>query len=535
MYQEKQDSIKSSAELEKARKKREEQLEMKEGRLIVVNGAKVKFNAHTGEFKVLNNVPAIQSKPVGTIIEKSPANFTFYDGFVLNSLATWQDFGTIKFQNNAVLLKKSKIMGTGTLPGSQPESGMLEFIDSGQINIPESITTQGLPVPDFPEKEKSKIEKDCIIEFFPKKKDYWEYGFDSYEETQRGCTDKEALKTEYKRYEIIGEKEEYFVPWVSIRKGQRITLKLKPKIKGHFEKIEIAHADFTFEPAQITPGTKQITVTCNALLENETLVEVKADGKTAGAINFFPNIPKKVKLRWVTVGINKGDIYNIDQIMKNKAILELYFKKAFNPAVIDIEVENTEPYKLIIPYARYKKYIEKRWKAKKKGEVLSPDFEVDSHLEQFVLNTFSGFSLKDMLKNSDVYKFRFIYYLKELLTAKYHVSSKDIILLFLTNLRNEVPEGELTFYNNGSTSKEENSCLMFLGNRKSTPDTEIPHEVMHALGVDHTFLEEDGIRKDNQKHLFNCTETNNYMDYNNKKITTWKWQWEIMRESANVW
>ena len=105
----------------------------------------------------------------------------------------------------------------------------------------------------------------------------------------------------------------------------------------------------------------------------------------------------------------------------------------------------------------------------------------------------------------------------------------------LTNLKNEVPEGELTFYNNGLTSKEENSCLMFLGNRKSTPDTEIPHEVMHALGGDHTFLEEDGIRKDNQKHLFNRTDTNNYMDYDNSKITTWKWQWEIMRESTNVW
>ncbi|WP_373811120.1 hypothetical protein [Porphyromonas macacae] len=535
MYQEKQDSIKSSAELEKARKKREEQLEMKEGRLIVVNGAKVKFNAHTGEFKVLNNVPAIQSKPVGTIIEKSPANFTFYDGFVLNSLATWQDFGTIKFQNNAVLLKKSKIMGTGTLPGSQPESGMLEFIDSGQINIPESITTQGLPVPDFPEKEKSKIEKDCIIEFFSKKKDYWEYGFDSYEETQRGCTDKEALKTEYKRYEIIGEKEEYFVPWVSIRKGQRITLKLKSKIKGHFEKIEIAHADFTFEPAQITPETKQITVTCNALLENETLVEVKADGKMAGAINFFPNIPKKVKLRWVVVEINKGDEDKIKATVQSKSILDTYFKKAFNPAVIDIEIENAEPDKLIIPYKEYKKHINKKEKEKGKGNERSslPTFDIDSHIESFVKNTIDCFKSSTLLKDEDKTKSKFAQKLYSLNFIK-NGGAINRVYLFLTNLKCETIKDGLPGFNNGITSG--NVSLMFLGNKgQIDPATEIPHEVMHALGVGHTFLNQGKERQSSQKHLFNKTKTDNYMDYDNSKITTWKWQWEIMRESANVW
>ncbi|KGN74495.1 hypothetical protein HQ47_04365 [Porphyromonas macacae] len=77
---------------------------------------------------------------------------------------------------------------------------------------------------------------------------------------------------------------------------------------------------------------------------------------------------------------------------------------------------------------------------------------------------------------------------------------------------------------------------MFLGNKgQIDPATEIPHEVMHALGVGHTFLNQRKERQSSQKHLFNKTKTDNYMDYNNSKNTTWKWQWEIMRESANVW
>ncbi|KGN69781.1 hypothetical protein HR09_03625 [Porphyromonas gulae] len=69
---------------------------------------------------------------------------------------------------------------------------------------------------------------------------------------------------------------------------------------------------------------------------------------------------------------------------------------------------------------------------------------------------------------------------------------------------------------------------MFLGNKGHIdPATEIPHEVMHVLGASHTFQDD---RNKNQKHFFNKTETNNYMDYNNNKITTWKWQWDIMRK-----
>ena len=57
---------------------------------------------------------------------------------------------------------------------------------------------------------------------------------------------------------------------------------------------------------------------------------------------------------------------------------------------------------------------------------------------------------------------------------------------------------------------------------------EIPHELMHALGLDHTFLEN---KLPNKKILFDEGSTKHYMDYNNKKEVTFKWQWDILRKS----
>ena len=59
---------------------------------------------------------------------------------------------------------------------------------------------------------------------------------------------------------------------------------------------------------------------------------------------------------------------------------------------------------------------------------------------------------------------------------------------------------------------------------------EIPHELMHALGLDHTFPEN---KLPNKKILFDEGSTKNYMDYNNKKEVTFKWQWDAVREFAN--
>lgn len=142
---------KGSEEMKPIKASQQKELKSKQDQLFVIDGAKVKFGPHIGTFKILNKTPTIQSKTIGTEIEKSPANFTFMDGFQLLTLTQWQDVGTVKFQDNLALIKKSTIMGTGKMPPANApiESGKIEFIDSGQINVPAGIDTTGIPIPEY--------------------------------------------------------------------------------------------------------------------------------------------------------------------------------------------------------------------------------------------------------------------------------------------------------------------------------------------------------------------------------------------------
>lgn len=145
----------NSRKMEEKRAEREEADKKSDDLLLAIDGAKIKFNAHLGEFKVLSDVPTTQGKLTGTVVEKQVANFRFYDGFKMLSLTEWQDFGTALVQDHYVLLKKSKLPGVGKMPGNiPPETGNIEFVDSGQINEPESIETLGAPVPKQEEDEK---------------------------------------------------------------------------------------------------------------------------------------------------------------------------------------------------------------------------------------------------------------------------------------------------------------------------------------------------------------------------------------------
>lgn len=147
-------------EMEEIREEREEEETAKENELVVIHGAKIKFNAHMGTFKVLSDVPTTQDKLTGTIVENQITNFTFDDGFKLTSLSDWQNFGQMKVQDNAVLIKGSTLPGEGQMPGSSSvETGVIEFVDSGQVNAPEAIDVEEAPVP----------EKRIIEAYFAKK------------------------------------------------------------------------------------------------------------------------------------------------------------------------------------------------------------------------------------------------------------------------------------------------------------------------------------------------------------------------------
>jgi hypothetical protein len=71
-------------------------------------------------------------------------------------------------------------------------------------------------------------------------------------------------------------------------------------------------------------------------------------------------------------------------------------------------------------------------------------------------------------------------------------------------------------------------AYMIVDEHRLFPAENIAHEVLHALGLPHSFKEADN---KNKEHTFKKGRTANYMDYGNRKRQLWKWQWELLHQS----
>jgi len=159
------------------------------------------------------------------------------------------------------------------------------------------------------------------------------------------------------------------------------------------------------------------------------------------------------------------------------------------------------------------------------------------------INHASSFEM-DLLQEEDNGDFLGIDHLLDRFSAHnwgYNAIDKNSITLFLTNFQCYIPaktlEGDNTKAGiNGSSKTGNNQAIMFLGNNAEnlkipvTPKTELPHELMHCMGLPHVFL----MPKENayfHYHYFNKESTDNYMDYENTVKHTFHFQWEMMHLS----
>ena len=354
------------------RKENENKDKTEEGLLLAIDGAKIKFNAHQGTFKVLNDVPTTQDKLTGTVVEKQIPNFIFDDGFVLNTLTEWQKFGNVKVQDNEVLLKNSFLPGVGAIPGQSPESGKVEFSNSGQVNIPESIVSIGAPIPDNTILEQNFI---ACIDFYRSQlsadgkfgKDDTQYngefGFDRFD--KKVCA--EGLASKYEKLPDItpkektyGDKKEYLCPYLSIwapnadnnkdNKKSKVFLYIKANEASVKSKINEAEIELTSsdDNIKISPdviklsvkGTPQkISIECTGALDKDVMVIAKAKGQPQelGKLiikrnTIYKTIIQPVKVTFGTVASTESkDIPDVDLI---KNIVKLFNENSFNQAYI---------------------------------------------------------------------------------------------------------------------------------------------------------------------------------------------------------
>ena len=261
----------NSPEAQDVEKAQKEEIQSQKDKLVVIDEAKYQFGAHLATFKPLTKTPSIQGKTVGTIVETQPVNFSFVDGFQLTSLGQWEKYGTIKFQNNEVILQGSVISYVGQIPGSNTvETGKAKCIQSGQKKTLEHIDTTNEAFPSYktPPPSTNRIVKFSLNENYDNL-----FGFDSYEMSQKGSNDPENLKKAYRSIDSLSE--EYLIPWVRI--GKYKYGKLVVTVKGNFTKITFndPKSYFTFEPDTLTSKDQEVKITCNNIIkEEEYKVEV---------------------------------------------------------------------------------------------------------------------------------------------------------------------------------------------------------------------------------------------------------------------
>lgn len=136
----------------------------------------------------------------------------------------------------------------------------------------------------------------CRIAFDADSTDYQNgiFGFCEYSNSLKNkLTDRNkatALQAEFPPTGLQVEGNDYYSSWISIRKGQTITLELdwedKVKLENYTSIAFDTHLDFTFsatdlrDPADQSKKLDKIKITCNATSQTPTRLEIKTNNNT---------------------------------------------------------------------------------------------------------------------------------------------------------------------------------------------------------------------------------------------------------------
>ena len=499
----------------------------RQSQLLITDGAEFICGVHKGSFRTNYQWDTINDKGVGRQCDVLPENFTFTDGFQILSIGTWQRIGsTTTFNDEYPLLFRSTIQITGKMPGNNPpETYNLQFTNAGQNFTYEDSIDEAYEQSIMGEKENNNKQKEtepstnCIVKFSLNENYDNLFGFDSYEMSQKGSNDPKNLKKAYRSIDSLSE--EYLIPWVRI--GKYKYGKLVVTVKGNFTKITFndPKSYFTFEPDTLTSKDQEVKITCNNIIkEEEYKVEVLADGKIAGGLMFLENSVKKLVIQPIYVTQNSDDGKNID-MFANNILLKQYFDKSFAPLLIQYTLES--PFELNLDDPKWNQIPFQRNKVEKIKKTIGKGKRIIVKTSQE--NTSNDKRISLITDIAHLYQS----------TKGYEENPPYPLFFTYWECQKEDDIGNFIGSNNGITSSPSKyASMLFLANRDKIPSFDIPHEVLHGLGLEHTF-------DSKSTYTFIQGATQNYMDYKaqqmdikdfaKEKHYTFKWQWDLVRIS----
>ena len=499
----------------------------RQSQLLITDGAEFICGVHKGSFRTNYQWDTINDKGVGRQCDVLPENFTFTDGFQILSIGTWQRIGsTTTFNDEYPLLFRSTIQITGKMPGNNPpETYNLQFTNAGQNFTYEDSIDEAYEQSIMGEKENNNKQKgtepstNCIVKFSLNENYDNLFGFDSYEMSQKGSNAPENLKKAYRSIDSLSE--EYLIPWVRI--GKYKYGKLVVTVEGNFTKITFndPKSYFTFEPDTLTSKDQEIKITCNNIIkEEEYKVEVLADGKIAGGLMFLENSVKKLVIQPIYVTQNSDDGKNIDTFANN-ILLKQYFDKSFAPLLIQYTLES--PFELNLDDPKWNQIPFQRNKVEKIKKTIGKGKRIIVKTSQE--NTSNDKRISLITDIAHLYQS----------TKGYEENPPYPLFFTYWECQKEDDIGNFIGSNNGITSSPSKyASMLFLANRDKIPSFDIPHEVLHGLGLEHTF-------DSKSTYTFIQGATQNYMDYKaqqmdikdfaKEKHYTFKWQWDLVRIS----
>ena len=359
----------------------------------------------------------------------------------------------------------------------------------------------------------------CIVKFSLNENYSNLFGFDSYEMSQKGSNNPENLKKAYRSIDSLSE--EYLIPWVRI--GKYKYGKLVVTVEGNFTKITFndPKSYFTFEPDTLTSKDQEVKITCNNIIkEEEYKVEVLSDGKLAGGLMFLENSVKKLVIQPIYVTQNSDDGKNIDTFANN-ILLKQYFDKSFAPLLIQYTLES--PFELNLDDPKWNQIPFQRNKVEKIKKTIGKGKRIIVKTSQE--NTSNDKRISLITDIAHLYQS----------TKGYEENPPYPLFFTYWECQKEDDIGNFIGSNNGITSSPSKyASMLFLANRDKIPSFDIPHEVLHGLGLEHTF-------DSKSTYTFIQGATQNYMDYKaqqmdikdfaKEKHYTFKWQWDLVRIS----